>query len=171
MNVDPCSNVHNFIWHLAILVMVLSLIPVPNIYHVVHIANLYLTLHIDVRFPSCQSTFTAQGHLFNYPFHTKRADPTSNTARFDMSLSWGGYFSYENSRLILISHFSGPNSIFYSNAINLEMGNGMWAFEILIPTSYFPSLTSHIKFSTSHIHSFHSILQMFGLHDINSSSY
>ena len=59
-----------------------------------------------------------------------------------MSTNWGGYFSYENSRLILISHFSGPNSIFFFKYHKFEMGNGMWAFKILISNFLLP--ISHI---------------------------
>ena len=44
----------------------------------------------------------------------------------------GPHFSRENPHLNPISHFSGPNSIFWSQNVMWEVGNGMWAFKILI---------------------------------------
>ena len=58
---------------------------------------------------------------------------------------WGGYFSYENSRLILISHFSGPNSIFFFKCH--KFWNGKW--DVSIQNPHFQLLTSHLSHPTS----------------------
>ena len=57
----------------------------------------------------------------------------------------GGYFSYENSRLILISHFSGPNSMFFFKYHKFL--NGKW--DVSFQNPHFQLLTSHLSHPTS----------------------
>ena len=73
-------------------------------------------------------------------------------------LNWGGHFSHENPHLNPISHFSGPNSIFFikMSCRKWEMGFKHWKSSF--PTSDFPFLTSHISFLASCIPYFHSII-------------
>ena len=59
--------------------------------------------------------------------------------------TWGGYFSYENSRLSLISHFSGSDSTSFLFPISSLPTS---RFPLLI--SHFPHLISHFSFLVSH---------------------
>ena len=66
-------------------------------------------------------------------------------------LARGGHFSHENPHLNPISHFSGPNSIFFIKMSCRKWEMGCKHSKSSFPTSDFPFLTSHISFPACHI--------------------
>ena len=109
------------------------------------------------QFPTFSSPFKSQFPRelwFSFPVsHIRKCESGSETYLVRKMWPRGEHFSRENPRLNLISHFSGQNSIVCSQIVMWEVGNGMWAFKILISSFWF--LKSHFLHFTSK--SFYSI--------------